>query len=43
MRKNMEADIRAQLEANMALLGQNSESWDQRVSGSLWVVFAQSK
>ena len=31
MKKTMEADIRAQLEANMAMMNNNAESWEQRV------------
>lgn len=32
MRKDMEEEIRAQLEANMAVIGSNNETWEERVS-----------
>ena len=32
MKKNMEEEIRAQLEANMAVIGSNSATWEERVS-----------
>jgi len=31
MRKNMEEEIRAQLEANMAMIGSNATTWEERV------------
>lgn len=31
MRKNMENDIRAQLEANMAMMATSSETWEERL------------
>lgn len=31
MKKSMEADIRAQLEANMAMMNNNASTWEERV------------
>lgn len=33
MKKSMEADIRAQLEANMAMMNNNASTWEERVGG----------